>query len=127
MKDEAAAHVASDAKEKERADTLNKADQMVFQTRKQIEEFGDKIPADKKAALESAVARLEDAHKAQDVDACNAAIKEIETLFGQVQQDIYNAQAQAQQQAQNPGAGANPNSGSSHQSGPEDVDFEEVK
>lgn len=127
MKDEAAANAAADAKEKERADTLNKADQMVFQTRKQIEEFGDKIPADKKAALEAAVARLEDAHKAQNVDGCNDAIKEIETIFGQVQQDIYNAQAQAQQQAQNPGAGANPNPGAGHQSGPEDVDFEEVK
>ena len=125
MKDEAAANAAADAKEKERIETLNKADQMAFQTRKQLEEFGDKIPADKRATIEAAITKLEEAHKAQDVDACNRAMKDIEAAFGAAQQDIFNAQQQAQQQAQNPGAGA------SQQSGPDDhvtdVDFEEVK
>ena len=132
MKDEASANAAADAKEKERVETLNKADQIVFQSRKQLEEFGDKIPADKRSAIEAAVNRLEEAHKAQDVAACEAAIKEIETAFGQAQQDILNAQAQAQQGANPgagaPGAGANPGSSAP---GPDDhvtdVDFEEVK
>ncbi len=125
MKDEAAANAAADAKEKERVDTINKADSIIFQTEKQLGELGDKIPADKKTAIEAALGKLKDAHKAQDVAAIEAAIKEIETTFGAAQQDILNAQAQAQQQA---GAqpGAQPGNGSSNE-GPTDVDFEEVK
>ena len=130
MKDEAAANAAADAKEKERIDTLNKADAIIFQTEKQIAEFGDKLPADKKAAIEAALNKLKDAHKAQDVATCEAAIKEIETTFGAAQQDILNAQAQTQANA-NPGAqpGSNPGAGPSthHDDGVTDVDFEEVK
>ena len=96
MKDEAEANAAADAKEKERIDKLNQADAIVFQTEKQLADLGDKIPADKKAAIEAAVAKLKDAHKAQDLAAIDAAIKEIETTFGAAQQDILNAQAQAQ-------------------------------
>ena len=130
MKDEAEANAAADAKEKERIDTLNKADAIIFQTEKQLQEFGDKLPADKKAPIEAALNKLKEAHKAQDATACETAIKEIETTFGQAQQDILNAQAQAQQaqQGANPGAGA-PGAGPS--AGPDDhvtdVDFEEVK
>ena len=130
MKDEAAANAAADEKEKQRIETLNKADAMIFQTEKQLQEFGDKIPADKKAAIEAAIAKLKDAHKAQDAAACEAAIKEIETTFGAAQQDILNAQAQAQANAQaGPQPGANPGAGSSapHDDGVTDVDFEEVK
>ena len=133
MKDEAAANAAADAKEKERIDKLNQADAIVFQTEKQLSELGDKIPADKKAAIEAAVAKLKEAHKAQDITAIDAAIKEIETTFGAAQQDILNAQAQAQGGAQpgaNPGGapfqGGNP--GASQSGGNvTDVDFEEVK
>ena len=90
---------------------------------------GDKIPADKKAAIEAAVAKLKDAHKAQDIDGIEKAIKEIETTFGAAQQDILNAQQQA---GANPGAGA-PGAGPSNAGAPgpddhvQDVDFEEVK
>lgn len=129
MKDEAAANAAADAKEKERIDTLNKADAMIFQTEKQLNELGDKIPADKKSAIEAALGKLRDAHKAQDAAACEADIKEIEAAFGAAQQDILNAQAQAQAGA-NPGAGApNPGAGSAPGSDDHvtDVDFEEVK
>ena len=105
----------------------------MFQTEKQLSELGDKIPADKKAAIEAAVAKLKEAHKAQDITAIDAAIKEIETTFGAAQQDILNAQAQAQGGAQpgaNPGGapfqGGNP--GASQSGGNvTDVDFEEVK
>ncbi|MDE6344819.1 MAG: Hsp70 family protein, partial [Muribaculaceae bacterium] len=129
MKDEAAANAAADAKEKERIDKLNHADAMIFQTEKQLSELGDKIPADKKAAIEAALGKLKDAHKAQDVDAIDAAMKEIETTFGAAQQDILNAQAQAQANAQQGGA---PNAGqqSGNKGGDDqvtDVDFEEVK
>lgn len=129
MKEEAQANAAADAKEKERVDTINKADSIIFQTEKQLSELGDKIPADKKTAIEAALTKLKDAHKAQDLAAIEAAIKEIETTFGAAQQDILNAQAQAQQ-AQNPGAGA-PNPGQAPGNGGDDhvtdVDFEEVK
>ena len=127
MKEEAEANAAADAKEKERVDTINKADSIIFQTEKQLNELGDKIPADKKAAIEAAVAKLKDAHKAQDIAGIEAAIKEIETTFGAAQQDILNAQAQAQQAGAQPGAGApNPGNpgGDDHVT---DVDFEEVK
>ena len=130
MKDEAAANAAADAKEKETVDKLNQADAIVFQTEKQLSELGDKIPADKKAAIEAAVAKLKDAHKNKDIAGIDTAIKEIETTFGAAQQDILNAQAQAQGAA---GAPAGPEAGPTNAGGPQngdhvtDVDFEEVK
>ena len=126
MKDEAAANAAADAKEKERVDKLNQADALIFQTEKQLSELGDKIPADKKAPIEAAVTKLKEAHKAQDIAGIDAAIKEIETAFGAAQQDIINAQQQAQANAQQ--GGAQP--GNQQQGGADnvtDVDFEEVK
>lgn len=132
MKDEAAQNAASDAKEKERIDKLNHADAVIFQTEKQLADLGDKIPADKKAAIETAVTQLKEAHKAQDLDGIDAAIKNIEAQFQAAQQDILNAQAQG---GANPGAGFDPNAGAAGGSNPgnsgddhvTDVDFEEVK
>jgi molecular chaperone DnaK len=128
MKDEAAANAAADEAEKQRIDKLNQADALIFQTEKQLGELGDKIPADKKAAIEAAVAKLKEAHKAQDAAACDAAIKEIETAFGAAQQDILNAQQQAQAGAQQQ-AGAQPGAGQQGNNDDHvtDVDFEEVK
>lgn len=126
MKDEAAANAAADAKEKERIDKLNQADAIIFQTEKQLNELGDKIPADKKAPIETALAQLKEAHKAQNIEGIDVAIKAIETSFGAAQQDILNAQAQAQQGGQaGPQAGPTPNPGNGD--GVTDVDFEEVK
>lgn len=131
MKDEAAANADADAREKERADKINQADAVIFQTEKQLSEFGDKIPADKRAAIEGAVAKLKEAHKNADLAGIDAAIKEIETTFGAVQQDILNAQAQQQQAQQQ--AGPQDFGGNAHTNGgnPDDhvtdVDFEEVK
>lgn len=127
MKDEAAANAAADEAEKQRIDKLNQADTVIFQTKKQLEELGAAIPADKKATIENALKRLEDAHKAQDVAAIDPAIAEIQKAFGEAQQDILNAQQQAQAGAQpgaNPGAGSAPHAGDDHVT---DVDFEEVK
>jgi molecular chaperone DnaK len=124
MKEEAEANAAADAKEKERIDKLNQADAIIFQTEKQLADLGDKIPADKKAAIEAAVAKLKDAHKAQDIAGIDAAINEIQSTFGAAQQDILNAQAQ-QQAGANPGAQQGPaDQGGDHVT---DVDFEEVK
>ena len=126
MKQEAEANAAADAKQKERIDTLNKADAVIFQTEKQLQELGDKIPADKKATIEEALGRLKEAHKNQNVEAIEPAIKDIENAFGAAQQDILNAQ----QQAANPGAGAGQSApGSDNQGGDhiDDVEFEEVK
>ncbi len=131
MKDEAAANADADAREKERADKINQADAVIFQTEKQLSEFGDKIPADKRAAIEAAVAKLKEAHKNADLAGIDAAIKEIETTFGAVQQDILNAQAQAQQAQQGGAQGFTGNPGASQGGNPDDhvtdVDFEEVK
>ena len=130
MKDEAAANAESDAKEKEKIDKLNHADSLIFQTEKQLSEFGDKLPADKKGPIEAALAKLKEAHKAQDVDGIDAATNELNTVFQAASQEMYNAQ-NAQGGAQ-PGAdfGGQPQGGHSEggkQGDVTDVDFEEVK
>ena len=130
MKDEAAANAESDAKEKEKIDKLNHADSLIFQTEKQLSEFGDKLPADKKGPIEDALAKLKEAHKAQDVDGIDAATNELNTVFQAASQEMYNAQ-NAQGGAQ-PGAdfGGQPQGGHSEggkQGDVTDVDFEEVK
>jgi len=129
MKDEAAANAEADKKEKERIDTINKADSMIFQTEKQLKEFGDKLPADKKQPIEAALQKLKDAHKAQDVTAINSAIDELNTVFQAASQEMYNAQQQANAQGPQgaPNAGQQaPNNGGKDQE-VTDVDFEEVK
>ncbi len=125
MKDEAAANAEADAKEKERVDKLNQADAMIFQTEKQLSELGDKIPADKKAPIENALAKLKEAHKAADIAGIDAAVKDIQAAFGAAQQEILNAQAQAQQGTQ-ADSKSEAHTGNT-QDGPVDVDFEEVK
>ncbi|MDE5829991.1 MAG: molecular chaperone DnaK [Duncaniella sp.] len=126
MKDEAAANAAADAKEKERIDMLNQADTMIFQTEKQLQELGDKIPADKKATIETALEKLKEAHKAQDLAGIDSAINEIQSAFAAAQQDILNAeQAQGAAGQQGPSTGAS--NGGSSDSHVDDVEFEEVK
>ena len=133
MKAEAEANADADKKEKERIDKLNRADAMIFQTEKQFKELGDKFPADKKAPIEAALNKLKEAHKAQDADACDAAMKEMEDLLHAASQDMYNA-ANAQGGAQG-GPQGNPFNGGAQQGNPQgdkgqdvqDADFEEVK
>ena len=129
MKDEAAANADADKKEKERIDKINQADSMIFQTEKQMKELGDKFPADKKATIETALNKLKDAHKAQDIVAIDTAMAELNNALQAAAQDLYNAQAQQQAGAQpNPGAGAQPNDNAGkNDGGVTDVDFEEVK
>ena len=129
MKDEAAANAEADKKEKERIDTINKADSMIFQTEKQLKEFGDKLPADKKQPIEAALQKLKDAHKAQDITAINSAIDELNNVFQAASQEMYNAQQQqggAQQGAPHADQQQQANNGGKDQE-VTDVDFEEVK
>ena len=126
MRDEAKANEEKDKAEKERIDKINAADSNIFATEKQLKEYGDKIPAEKKSAIEGALSKLKEAHQKQDITAIDAAISELNAAWQSASQDIY-----AQQQAQQAQGGANAGSqGSSdtHQGAqPEDVEFEEVK
>ncbi len=132
MKDEAAANAESDAKEKEKIDKLNHADSLIFQTEKQLAEFGDKLPADKKGPIEAALAKLKEAHKAQDLAGIDAATAELNTVFQAASQEMYNAQnAQGGQQAGPQDFGGQQQGGQSQNDNKQgdvtDVDFEEVK
>ncbi len=126
MKDEAAANADSDAKEREKIDKLNHADSLIFQTEKQLTEIGDKIPADKKGPIEVALAKLKEAHKAQDIAAIDEATNEVNTAFQAASQEMYNAQNAQEGQAQ-PNAGAQQPQGGNQKGDVTDVDFEEVK
>ena len=126
MKQEAEANADADKKEREKIDKLNQADSMVFQTKNQLSELGDKIPADKKAPIEAAVQKLEEAHKAQDLAAIDAATAELNNAWQAASAEMYaQSGAQGAQGAQ----GSQQNTGST-QGGNEDVqdaEFEEVK
>ncbi len=126
MKAEAAANADSDKKARETADKINTADTLIFQTEKQMSEYGDKIPEDKKAAIETALADLKEAHKLQDLDKIDSAMETMNTAWQAASQDLY----QASQDAQANGTEANPESGEASESGESeevtDVEFEEV-
>ncbi|MDD3685168.1 MAG: molecular chaperone DnaK [Bacteroidales bacterium] len=130
MKEEAQANADADKEAKERIDKINQADSVIFQTEKQLKEFGDKIPADKRKPIDEALEKLKEAHKNQDIPAIDRAMEELNTVFQAASQDMYNAQQNAGPQA-DPNAGANANAGQNNtKSGDDevtDVDFEEVK
>ena len=126
MKNEAEALAEEDKKAKEKIDKLNGADAMIFQTEKQIKEYGDKLPADKKAEIESALEELKTAHKGQDIPAIDAAMEKMNTIWQQASQEMYkDADGQAPPEG---GAGDAGNGGPSGGDDGEvtDVDFEEV-
>jgi len=127
MKNEAEAHAEEDKKAKEKIDKLNSADAMIFQTEKQIKEYGDKLPADKKAEIESALEALKTAHKGQDIPAIDAAMEKMNAVWQQASQDMYK-DAGGQTPPADGGAGDAGNGGSSGGDDGEvtDVDFEEV-
>lgn len=129
MKAEAKANEATDKAEREKVDKLNAADSLVFQTEKQLKEYGDKIPADKKSTIEAGVEKLKTAHKSQDLAAIDTAMSELNAAWTAASQDMYNAtqeQAGGQQQA---GPDANANGGASNKADDNvtDVPYEEVK
>ena len=127
MKDEAAANAEADKKELERITKINHADSLIFQTEKQLKEFGDKLSADNKAKVEAALAKLKEAHAAQNLEGIDAASEEVQAAFQAASSEMY---AQAGAAEAQPGAGSTQQpSGSSQQPGQDisDADFEEVK
>ncbi|MCQ2261978.1 MAG: molecular chaperone DnaK [Bacteroidales bacterium] len=138
MKAEAEANADADKKAKEEIEKINNADGMIFQSEKNLKEYGDKIPADKKSAIESALTELKAAHSARNVQQIDAAMEKINQAWQAASEDMYKAQQQA---GANPGAGfqgnpggCDPNcNGNCNQQGGKgddtvtDVDYEEVK
>ena len=127
MKRDAEANAEADKRAQEVATKINEADALIFQTEKQLKEFGDRLPADKKAAIESALEELKSAYDSKDVSTIDAALERINEAWKSASEDIYRAQ---QGGGANPGAGysdpgAQPNQGPDNNV--QDVDFEEVK
>ena len=125
MKQEAEANADADKEAKEKVETINQADSLIFQTEKQLKEFGDKIPAEKLTPINEALTELKTAHELGDVDACKDRIEKLNTVFQAASEEMYAQDGAA-------GAGAS-DAGSSDSNSSEgeqevtDVDFEEVK
>jgi molecular chaperone DnaK len=129
MRDEARLHEEEDKKIKEKADKMNAADSLIFQTEKQLKEFGDKLPDGKKAPIEEALGKLKEAHKSQDLDAIDKATAELNAVWQTASEEMYKAsQAQeGQQPGQESHKSEQPRSDSKGDDDVTDVDFEEVK
>ena len=122
MKKEAEANADADKSAKESIDKINGADGMIFQTEKQLKEFGDKLSADKKAPVEEALKELKEAHASKDITLIDAAMEKINTAWTAASEEMYKASEDAK--------GGNPDAKDEEKSGPDDVtdvDFEEVK
>jgi len=132
MRDEAKANEAADKAEKERIDKINGADALIFQSEKNLKEYGDKIPTDKKGAIENALGQLKEAHKSQNIADIERATEALNNAWHAASEDMARATQQQGPQG-NPGAGfggqqgPQDNGGHSDNNGPEDVDYEEVK
>ena len=128
MKAEAKAHEAEDKIAKEKVEKVNGADSMIFQTEKQLKEFGEKVPADKKAPIEAALTKLKEAHKNQDLAGIDAAMAEMNTAWTAASEDLYKAQQEGAAQPDMSGAaGGTQPTGDSKSDTVEDAQFEEVK
>ncbi|GAB4279275.1 MAG: molecular chaperone DnaK [Marinilabiliales bacterium] len=130
MKREAKENEEADRKAKEKIDKLNQADSLIFQTEKQLKEFGDKIPAEKREPIEKALEKLKEAHKNQNVEEVDKAMAELNSVFQAASQEMYNASQQASQAnagTDSNDAGANSSKNDGGDDEVTDVDFEEVK
>jgi molecular chaperone DnaK len=120
MKREAELNAEDDKKKQKEAELLNKADSVIFQTEKQLKEFGDKIPADKKQPIDDALAELKTQYEAKNLDNLEAALEKLENVFQAASQDMYNASNAGGE------AGAPNEPSGNPQDEVTDVDFEEV-
>jgi molecular chaperone DnaK len=129
MKAEAKANEASDKAAREKIDKINQADSLIFQTEKQLKEYGDKIPADKKAPIENALNKLKEAHKSQDIAAIDAATTEMNNAWTAASEELYKATQGQQAGGEQPGAGPNNQQQGGGNGGENvtDAEFEEVK
>jgi molecular chaperone DnaK len=135
MKREAKENESRDKEQRERVDKLNAADSLIFQTEKQLKEFGDKLPADKKGPIEQALAKLKDAHKSQDLASLEKATAELNAVWQAASEELYKNQQPGGQESQQgytadagqPGSSAGQQAGGKKDDEVTDVDFEEVK
>ncbi|MCA4894688.1 MAG: molecular chaperone DnaK [Cytophagales bacterium] len=129
MKQEAAANAESDKKEKEKVEKINQADSLVFQTEKQVKEFGDKLSEGNKSAINGALIKLKEAHASQDLAAIDTAMNALNTAWTAASQEMYAQGGQPSAEAQpNPGADANAGAGNTTGGADaQDVEYEEVK
>jgi molecular chaperone DnaK len=128
MKAEAKANETTDKEAREKVEKINQADSLIFQTEKQIKEYGDKIPAEKKAPIEAALTKLKEAHKTQDIAQIDAAVNEMNTAWTAASEELYKASQDAggAQEQPNNDAQANESKGSNSEN-VTDAEFEEVK
>lgn len=126
MKAEAAANADQDNQEREKVDKINAADTLIFQTEKQLKEYGDKLPEEKKGAIESAVAELKEAHQAQDLDRIDAASQKLNDAWQAASQEMYQATQEANAQEGAPTEDATDGASDSSEDDVTDVEFEEV-
>jgi len=126
MKQEAKAHEEEDRRQREKVEKLNQADAMIFNTEKQLREYGDKIPADKRSAIEDALKRLKDAHKAEDLSAVDSALDALNRAWAAASEELYRASAQQTANATN-GAQQTQSSTQSSDGNVTDAEYEEVK
>jgi molecular chaperone DnaK len=124
MRTEAEANAEADRRIKEEVDKVNAADSMIFSTEKQLKEFGDKVPADKKVPIENALSALKEAHKNRDIAAIDAAMEQLNTAWSAASQEMYAA---SQAQEGQPAPDGASQAGAPKDSEVTDVDFEEVK
>ena len=129
MKAEAKANESEDKLARERVEKINQADSLIFQTEKQFKEFGDKIPEDKKAPIETALAKLKEAHKNQDIAAIDTSMTEMNAAWTAASEEIYKAQAATGSEQPGADAGAHAHAGGQQAAGETvtDAEFEEVK
>ncbi|NVN95543.1 MAG: molecular chaperone DnaK [Bacteroidetes bacterium] len=127
MRAEAEANAETDRKAKEEIDKLNGADGLIFQTEKQMKEFGDKVPADKKATIESALTELKEAHKNKDIPAIDIATEKLNTAWNAASEEMYKATQDAQQTGGESNTQQNTGNEKPKDAEVTDVDFEEVK
>jgi molecular chaperone DnaK len=127
MKQEAKANEESDRKAKEKIDKLNAADSLIFQTEKQLKDFGEKLPADKKDPISRAVEKLKEAHKKQDIDAVDKATAELNTAWQAASEELYKASQTSGAQSEPKEQQASESKDSKNDQEVTDVDFEEVK
>ncbi len=129
MKAEAEANAEADKKLKEEADKINQADAMIFQVEKALKENGDKLPADKKSEIETALKALKEAHAEKNIPAIDSAMEKLNTVFQAASADMYQQGANAGAAGADPNQGTqtNPNQSNSQDGEVTDTDFEEVK
>ena len=131
MRDEAKANEEADKKERERVRKINEADSMIFQTEKQLKEYGDKLPEDKKTPIQEALNQLKEAHKSQDAGAIDSAMETLNKAWHAASEEMYKASQASGAGAQQPpfeGGAPNNGAGAAQEEGEvKDVDFEEVK